>query len=243
MRKNLWLIDLTLLGLVLYTGTIVRDRWNQAELREQTLLRTMVPVAPVPVIPGLPGVSPVTPSAYMEIAQQFVFSRDRNPVVVIDPPPPPPPPPPMPNLPLAYGVMDLGTGPTIVLIDKPGGQQKGYRVGDTIGAFKVIALNSQDITFEWEGKALKKRIVDLVDKKALEAPPQQQTATQQRPATTAPQLTTLAPVKAGPGVELGETSRACVPGDTTPDGTVQDGFKKVSSRNPFGISCRWEKVN
>ena len=46
----------------------------------------------------------------------------------------------------------------------------------------------------------------------------------------------------GPGIELGQGSRACVPGDTTPPGTVKDGFRKVVNKTPFGNSCRWEAV-
>jgi hypothetical protein len=39
---------------------------------------------------------------------------------------------------------------------------------------------------------------------------------------------------------MGNSTRACVPGDTTPPGTVQDGLRKVVSKTPFGESCRWE---
>lgn len=223
---------------------MVRDRWYQAQGREQALLRQMVPTPPVPVIPALAALSPATPASYIGVAQQLLFSRDRNPNVILDPPPPPPAPKPMPALPLAYGVMDLGTGPTIILVDKPGAQHHGYRVGDTIGEFKLVALTNQDVTFEWEGKPVKKRIEEIVDKKAREAPAPAgaPAAGQAAPAAPQPQVTAIKPVEAGPGVALGEQSRACVPGDTTPPGTVKDGYRKVVNNTPFGQSCRWEAV-
>jgi hypothetical protein len=242
MRRHLWLIDLTLLGLVIWAGTSLRSRWDQSKGREEALLRQMIPPTPPPVIPALPGLSPATPASYMDVAQQFLFSRDRNPNVILDPPPPPPAPKPMPPLPAAYGMIDLGGGPTVILSERPGARHRGYRPGETIGPFKLLAINGQELTFEWEGKQVKKRLEEIIDKKAAEStapPPETQTAAA-KPAAAA---TSLAPVKAGPGIELGENSRACVPGDQTPAGTVQDGFKKVVNKTPFGDSCRWERVN
>ncbi|MBC7925964.1 MAG: hypothetical protein H7039_09945 [Bryobacteraceae bacterium] len=241
MRKNLWLLDLTLLGLIAMTGSMLRDRWAQAEVREQALMRQIIAPVPAPVLPPLTGVSPVTAAAYVEVAQQFVFSRDRNPNVILDPPPPPPPPKPMPDLPLAHGVLDVGTGPTIILSEKPGAPHHGYRPGQTIGAFKLVALTGPDVTFEWEGKQIKRKLDQITDRSSMKttAPAPGGAA---QPAASKP-LTAQAPVKAGPGIELGERSRACVSGDTTPAGTVQDGFKKVVTRSPFGEVCRWEAEN
>ena len=242
MRKHLWLTDLTLLGLVLWAGTALQSRWEASKAREEALLRQLIPPVPPPVIPALPSLSPATPAAYMEMAQQFLFSKDRNPNVILDPPPPPPAPKPMPALPAAYGMIDLGGGPTVILSEKPGARHRGYRAGETIGAFKLLAINGQELTFEWEGKQVKKRLEEIIDKKAAEstAPPPETAAAK----SAVPQaVTSLAPVKPGPGIELGENSRACVPGDASPAGTIQDGFKKVVNKTPFGDSCRWERVN
>ena len=243
MRRYLWLIDLTLLALIVWAGATLRSRYEESRKREEALFRQMIPAAPPPVIPGLPPVSPATPASYMEVAQQFLFSKDRNPNVILDPPPPPPAPKPMPPLPAAYGMIDLGDGPTVILSEKAGARHRGYRPGETIGEFKLLAINGQELTFEWDGKQVKKRLEEIIDKKAAEStapPPEGQTAAA-KPA--AAPVTSLAPLKAGPGVELGENSRACVPGDTTPPGTVQDVFRKVVNKTPFGDSCRWERVN
>ncbi|HYO83871.1 MAG TPA: hypothetical protein VES20_20880 [Bryobacteraceae bacterium] len=240
MRRRLWLIDLTLLAMVVWSARALDDRWNASSAREQALLRQMIPPGPPPVVPSLPVVAPSTPAAYMEVAQQFLFSRDRNPNVILDPPPPPPPPKPMPPLPLAYGLMDLGGGPTVIMSERSGAQHRGYRPGERIGDFKLVAIQGSELTFEWDGKLIKRKVEEIIDRRAAEstaAPPEQAAAT-----AAAKPPTTLAPLKAGPGVELGENSRACVPGDTNPPGTVQDGFRKVVNKTPFGDSCRWEKA-
>jgi hypothetical protein len=234
------LIDLTLLLGIVLTSLVLRDRRDVAANREQTLLRQMLPSAPPPMVPALPALSPATAAAYMEVAQNFVFSRDRNPNVILDPPAPPPPPKPMPPLPLAYGIIDLGGGATIILSERSGGQHRSYRPGESIGEFKLVAINGREVHFEWDGKPVRKQLDELLDKRAREAPaPAEQPAAQ---SAAAPTATTLAPVKAGPGVELGQDSRACVPGDTNPAGTVKDGFRKVVSKTPFGDSCRWEAI-
>jgi hypothetical protein len=243
MRRHLWIIDLTLFALIVWAATTARTRYENFRQREEALLRQMIPPAPPPVIPALPEPSPATPASYMEVAQHFLFSKDRNPNVILDPPPPPPPQKPMPPLPAAYGMIDLGSGPTVILSEKPGAKHRGYRPGETIGEFKLVAINGQELTFEWDGKQVKKRLEEIIDKKAAEstAPPSEAQTAGARP--PAPAVTPLASVKAGPGVELGENSRACVPGDATPPGTVQDGFRKVVNKTPFGDSCRWERVN
>jgi hypothetical protein len=49
-----------------------------------------------------------------------------------------------------------------------------------------------------------------------------------------------APVEAKPSdTVIGEGSKACVPGDNSPAGTVADGYKKVIEATPFGNACRW----
>jgi hypothetical protein len=126
------------------------------------------------------------------------------------------------------------------LSEKPGGEYKGYRIGEKIGEFTLVAANAQEIVLEWEGKRVRRLLSDMIDKTAGEqAPPTTQAAAPQPAATTA---VTAIGKAAGPGVELGPTSRACLPNDTSAPGTVQDGFRKVVNKTPFGDSCRWEAV-
>jgi hypothetical protein len=148
----------------------------------------------------------------------------------------------MPTLTLAYGVMDLGSGPLIILSERSGAQHRAYRPGEQIGEFKLAAINGQEIVFEWDGKQVKKRLEELIDKKAAESTQPAEKPLGPPTSAAAPAVSKLAPVEAGPGMELGATSRACIPGDASPAGTVKDGYRKVVNKTPFGDSCRWEAV-
>lgn len=46
---------------------------------------------------------------------------------------------------------------------------------------------------------------------------------------------------ARPGADVGQGYRSCVPGDNSPSGTIVDGYRKVMTKSPFGVSCGWEK--
>lgn len=237
MRRNLWLLDLIMLVAVVVTGFVLKQRWSETSRREQALLKQIVPAVPPPALPSIPGVNPITAANYMETVQMMLFSRDRNPNVILDPPPPPPPPPQMPPLPVAYGVMDLGSGPTAILAEKAGAQHRGYKAGETIGAFKILAMNNHEILFDWDGQPIKKSLEELAEKKSTVAV--NNAPAEQAPAA-APASTAISPGPKGPGTDLGNETRACAPGDTSPAGTVQDGMRKVVTKSPFGDVCRWE---
>jgi hypothetical protein len=244
MRRNLWLLDLILLIGVVITGFMLRQRWVESMRREQALLRQIVPPGPPPALPGLPLVGPVTPSSYLEVAQMMLFSRDRNPNVILDPPPPPPPPPVMPPLPVSYGMMDLGLGPMVILAEKPGAAHHSYKPGDKIGAFKIVAMNTKEIMFDWDGQLIKKTLDELAEKKstvAYNTPPQDQAGAAAAPPAT-PQTTAIGATKGPVEVDMGNQAKACAPGDATPAGTVEGGMRKVVTKSPFGDVCRWEPV-
>jgi hypothetical protein len=117
LTRRILLLDLLLVGLTALACWQLRQEWLAAKAREEAMLRKSVrPVPPPP--PGvLPLAPPVTAAAYNEIAQRMLFSKDRNPVVVVETVPPPPPPP-MPPLPTLLGVMNLGEGPVAILSEK-----------------------------------------------------------------------------------------------------------------------------
>ena len=104
----------------------------------------------------------------------------------------------MPPLPVVYGVMGLPSGVRAIMAEKPGQQSRSIRSGDTIGDFKVLALDSQTVKFEWNGKEVSRRIDELVDRSNPNAgngpansgpaapPPPPATASANRPATAPP---------------------------------------------------------
>jgi len=213
-----------------------------AQQREQILrLQGANLKATLPPPPVLLPVTPVAPASYIDIAAKLLFSRDRNPTVVIEPPKPAPEPP-MPPLPTAHGVMLWGDPATVILSEKEGAPQKSYHPGDQVGQFKLVSVDNQKIVLEWRGRKIERPLSELVSKNTpLPEPP-----------TTAPRpnpgLLSISGSESnsgstlGPGVDMGGGARACVAGDTSPAGTVANGYKKVEGATPFGSSCHWETV-
>jgi len=235
-RRRLWLLDMALVALVILAAVTLRQRWIEGRAREEALLKRTPPAAVPPALAPLAAHTPSTAAQYLQVAQQMIFSRDRNPDVILDPPAPATPKP-WPQLPVAYGVINLGDGPTAILSEKPGAQHRGYRAGERVGEFKLEAMNNQEIVFEWEGKYVKKRFEELADRR----PTIPENPAAEAPAAAPAQAVTQA--EKGPGtMDMGNSTKACQPGDTTPPGTVQDGMRKVVTKTPFGDSCRWEPV-
>src|SRR5690242_17340968 len=212
-----------------------RREWQQAKERAQALLRYQVRPAPTPAVAPLLKPAPFEAAAFADVAQGNLFSRDRNPNVIVEPPVPPPPKP-VPAFPVARGVMLWeGTPPTIVLSQKSGAEQKGYHTGDSIGEWKIVSIDDKYVVFSWDGKEFKKRIDELMDRAPVEV-------ASAAPASSAAQTARTGNVALGSangmGADMGAGIRACAPGDTAPVGTVRDGLKKVVSTSPFGSVCR-----
>ncbi|MCL6544266.1 MAG: hypothetical protein K6T61_03495 [Bryobacteraceae bacterium] len=250
MKRKLILLNVVLAALAGAAAWQLHVRQKEIRAQEGKLLRQAPPPpAPVPV-PELNPPPPARPADYGEVAQKTLFTPDRNPDVVIEAPPPKP----VPPFPVAYGLMSLGDAPTVILSEKPGAPNRGYRAGDKVGDFVLAAIHNDELVFEWDGKQFRKTLQDL--KPDANTPPPAPApvaaavpAPVQEPAP-APVTTTVGSVStsssqadSGPGRDTGDGYRACVAGDTSPAGTVRDGFKKVIYQTPFVAVCRWEPVN
>jgi hypothetical protein len=229
------LLNLTLLALSVAAGVHLRREWIDARTREQEVLERRLRPVPAPRVAPLPAVEPVKAATYNEIAQKMLFSKDRNPIVVVEAPPPPKPVP-MPALPLFHGVVDFGDGPMAIMSEGPKGAHRDYQPGDKVGAFKLVALNNEELVLEWEGKTITKRVDEFIDR-STPAPAAAGQAAAAKAAPVAPPVTTAA---AAPGGDLNGGVKACQPGDTSPAGTVSDGMRKVIKPTPFGSRCYWE---
>jgi hypothetical protein len=140
--------------------------------------------------------------------------------------------------------MGLPSGARAIMAEKSGQQSRSIRTGDTIGEFKVLALDTENVKFEWDGKEVARKIADLVDRSNPQAGAQQN----QGPAAPPPSPAAPPPPQpSGPvtskdiGIELTPGSHACKPGENSPAGTVIDGFRKTITYSPFGATCRWVK--
>ena len=242
MNRKILALNLALLALLGALGWMLRARWQEARAQHlATLAKAARKSAQLPPPSPAPPEA-VVPANYLEVAQKTLFSKDRNPNVIIEvapPPPPPPPPEPPPVRPEYFGQMGLGE-PTAFL-GFQNGVQKGFRAGDIVGPFKLVAFDRKTITFEWNGKKLEYPLAEL---KPKEPPPMavQQPATRPAGAPPASALVGMSQ-DTGPvvGTQNGEL-RACVPTDKSPSGTVKDGYKKSIISGPFGAVCTWEPI-
>jgi hypothetical protein len=143
----------------------------------------------------------------------------------------------MPALPHLYGVLSIPSGAAAIMSDKAGGVQTKVHVGDTIGEFKIAKLDTQHITLQWKDKTVEKSVDELLDRTPVPtAPEPARAAAAAAPAPTGP------PVPPQFGIEIGDPSRsirACKGDDTSPAGTVLEGYTKHEEATPFGKACRW----
>ena len=239
MNRKILALNLGLLILLGALGWMLRKHWQEARAQH---LATLAKAARQSALLPPPSPAPpeaVVPANYLEVAQRTLFSKDRNPNVIVEvvAPPPKPPEEPVPPRPEYFGQMGIGE-PTAFL-GFPNAVQKGFRAGDTVGPFKLVAFDRKTITFEWHDKTLEYPLAELKPKEPLVAAAVQPAA---RPAAATP--TNLAVgVGQATGPVLGEQNgelRTCVPTDKSPSGTVKDGYKKVIISGPFGAVCTWE---
>jgi len=246
--RRLIVLNVVLLGLAGWLFWMLRVKWRELHQHEHAVLalsplvrQRLYPPPPMPLF------KPMAAADYNDVAQKMLFAKDRNPNVIVDPPPPPPPappPPPMPELPAYYGTMAF-FGDPVILLSLPKGPQKKYHAGDAVGPFQLVSFNREKVVFEWNGKTVERSPEEL---KATETSLQQAAAN--APAAVVQPVKLIAdPAPDAPkvsekiGPDNGNGVRMCVAGDTTPPGTVVDGYKKVVTTNMFGPTCMWQQVN
>ena len=236
MKRRIVILNLVLAGAVVFAGLQLRNQWQAARAREAaTLRRPAAKPAPAPPYYPLPGTEPVLAAGYKDIAQKMLFDPSRNSTIVVEVQAPPPPKP-MPALPRYHGQMNLG-GITALLSDTSNSPQKSVKPGEAIGEFKLVDVNTQELVFEWEGQQVHKRLDELADRGG---PPSNGQPAPAGPAPPPPPPVAKTPT--GPGEATPQGYKTCNPNDSTPDGAVVDGFRKVSLATPFGSACRWDPI-
>lgn len=239
MRRKLVVLNIVLAGVVVYAGVRFRQEWLAARARERATMNRRVPPVPAPKFTPSPIDPPVVASGYADIANKMLFDKSRNPVVV-EVVAPPPPPPPMPPLPYYHGMMNLGgDGPTL-FFSIGNGPHQALHIGEMIGQFKLVSVNSVEITFEWNGQQVRKSMDELSG--TAKTAPVQEVADSRTAAPAAVAAAPPPPARTGPGEDTGRGFRACSNNDGVADGAVVDGFRKVTYPTPFGQSCRYEPV-
>jgi len=246
-NRKIILLDLVLLGIAGWLFWMLRVKWLELHQHEHTILAASPRGKPFYPPPPDPLLMPPRAADYNQAVQNNIFSKDRNPNVIVDPPPPPPPAPPppvMPDLPAYYGTMAL-FGDPVVLLSLQRGPQKKYHAGDKVGPFQIVSFDREKVVFDWNGKTVERKPEELKDKE----PSPQQASVDGPPTRVEPVKLIADPPPDAPkisekiGKDNGGGVRMCVAGDTTPPGTVVDGYKKVETMNMFGKTCMWQQVN
>jgi hypothetical protein len=257
-RRLFYLNAILMLGIIA-AAMELRSRWIEARNREEMMrLGKLQPLRGM-MKPPIPGAKPVSALDYTLVSAQMLFSRDRNPTIIVDPPAPPVVKP-WPPLPKSYGLMFLGEKPRILLGTGPG-NQKSYVAGEKIGEIEIVKFDNRTITFAWNDKTMEKRLEELVDNNPMGSggqagpppggyggPPAGGAApagagNSPRPAG----LTVLGAGGSTADTRIGQDTglqgtKSCAPGDNSPAGTVLNGMKKVMVPGMFGSSCYWEPV-
>lgn len=238
MNRKLWVLNGVLLATVAYAAIEFHHQWQSARAKQVAVLSVKLHAAAPPPYTPDPAPPPVTASSYAQIAMRTLFDPSRNPNVVVETPPPPPPPV-MPPLPLCYGVMNLGdgAGAAAILAENDKATHQLMHPGATIGQFKLVDVNTDEIVLEWHGKEIRKALSEIAA-----APGEQPQAQEPAQARTEEAPATPAPVKAGPGEETGRGYRTCSINDGLPDGAEREGYRKKMYQTAFGPQCAWYPV-
>ena len=219
-----------------------RVKWQEAQAARTANLNVPVKRVTIPPIASTQKPDGVQATKYADVATKDLFSKDRNPTVIVEAPKVEAPKP-MPPLPVVYGVLGLPSGVKAIMAERSGSGSKSVHAGDTIGDFKILALDTRKVTFEWDGKQIEKNLDDLIDRTggatAGSGPAPSGPAA---PAAPKPSSNT-APASNVMGAEISTPdgpARACKPGDSSAVGATVDGYKKTAADSPFGpMNCRW----
>jgi hypothetical protein len=227
-KRTLLLWNLVLVASAAAGVVHLRREWVETRAREQAVLRKRIEPAPSPPMRPPPPPEPVDAAAYNDIARKALFFEDRNPIVVVEQAPPTIIP--TPVFPLLHGVLDLGEGPMAIMSEDPKGRHRDYRPGDQVGAFKLVAVNNEELVLEYGGKTITKKVDELLKRSTAALPAVDPADPPER----------LAKVLAAPGEDMADGTKACRPRDTSPPGTVVDGMRKVIESLPFHSKCFWK---
>jgi hypothetical protein len=249
LNRKLLVLDIVLGAGVIYGGIQLHNVLDAAKARQARMPGPPPKAAPVPGLPPLPRQPAVVPAGYQQVAVNTLFDPSRTPTVPLDPPPPPPKDPDPPPLPSFHGMMNFGDpqGPVALITehDTPGHEE--VHAGEAIGAFKLVSFDRQEMTLEWHGKVIHKRLNE-----GGSEPPKARASTEGGPppvplgvipgvASDTPAVRSQETEK-GPGSDLTDTLKQCQPGDSSPAGSVSGGFIKEVRLTPMGSQCDWRAV-
>lgn len=164
MNRRIVLLNLALLGLAGVLVWMLRAHWLEAQARERAVLQRRVPPKALLAPPAPTAFRATAPAEYIDVANKMLFSKDRNPTVVVEPPKPAPEPV-MPALPNYHGQMAIDE--PVILLSVGNGAQRSYHAGDQLGEFTLVSFDRDNITFDWKGKTVERQLEALRPKQTV----------------------------------------------------------------------------
>jgi hypothetical protein len=145
-------------------------------------------------------------------------------------------------------MMDFGDpqGPVALITEHDTPRHEEVHAGEMIGAFKLVAFNRQEMTLDWQGDVIHKRLNEgdsepAKPRAALGGPPPIAEGVIPGVASTA-EAAKAQETEKGPGRDLTDTLKQCQPGDSAPAGTQSGGYVKEVRLTPMGSQCDWRAV-
>ena len=199
-----------------------------------------VAVKPVVTPPLAPTPMPDAALAikFADVATKDLFSKDRNPAVIIEPPKVEKPKP-MPPLPVVYGVLGLPSGTKAIMAVGRGMETRSVRKGDTVGEFKIVSLDPANVVFDWDGQQISRKMDDLIDRSGPACRLRTRRSRQQRQGPRWPHRwpTNRRPLRQDPGSQIPDSRTALAfRAIARPTGTVAAGTERLWFRVR---SARW----
>ncbi len=106
MNRRVLLLNLALFALAGALGWLLRLHWIDEKRHEREIFTRAAQKKAILPPPPVQPPKPISPAEYFDVAQRMLFSRDRNPNVIVEVKPPPPKPP-VPPMPLYYGQLAI----------------------------------------------------------------------------------------------------------------------------------------
>jgi hypothetical protein len=246
MKRQIWILNIALVVASAGLAWKLKADWQAAARRYGQLAPEKTAAS------SAPPAAAVAPAAGLEIiAQGNLFSPDRNNRL---PEPDRTPPPPDPIL---VGIANLGSRRVALLAESPGQPDALPRqVGEneSFSEFKVVAIRDHHVEVEFQGK--RKRLEVMATPRQVAAP----AARTSGPtvvtsgasgvvsvAPTAPSADAVPPLDRPnstglPDVRTSADMFGRSGTDNYPEGTVIQGWRKVTRATPFGKQVWWERV-
>lgn len=263
MNRRVMALTLALVAGAGLLAWVLRTHLREAQQHQREVLARAAQKKKLLAPAAIDAPRPVTPAEYFDVAAHMLFSKDRNPTEIVEVKPPPPKPP-LPPLPAYYGQVSLGD--PAIFLSTNGGVQKTYHTGEQVGdkdKYTILGFDQEKIKLGFNDETVEKKLDDLRPKEPERSRGQsfEGMATGGRPPTmlqggnAGGNTQSLSPASNSSsltddaakkdevvGAPYGGGFYACVAGDSTPDGGVKDGKRKVISHTLFGQTCHWETV-